>query len=700
MADSDSASSSNVIPVDVGELDRASGRSYAELGAEIRALQRSQPSPEAPSAGHVIRYLRGGAAGEPAAFTQLFAPQDTSFDRFRHVVPDKLGAILDSLLDGLRTSIDEAHRLAAQGTDDEAAAALAGVAHRASEASVILSCQRVATGIPACPGARSDLAATLDRIRRDASAAAIEAAHVVLDATVERERVATGDLVPVTVSIRNGGNATLVVRHLTASSLSGVTRSLFLADSALVLPDSFSRFTGALRVDARVGHWWQQYGLVEGTSLELLSDVPMIVVRPMAGQPVPTSALAVRELVTGEDRLASSDIEGTLTIGGVGVSFARGPLVYRGPTVLRGDVRHPLAGVTPLSILLESGSRYDRAGLPINRLFPVTVTSVRATPETVTVTVSAPDGLKVDTATRHVLVPPYGTRAVYFGLRGKLAQGTDTVDVRASFGTSTKAVPPSSPLAYQNATYAYGIVSRDYEHIPTQHFFHAAFQRLEVVDLKVPPQLRVAYLTTNSNDDLSAALSQLKIDALPIQPALLAVADLTPFTTVLIAPSATSDESFAVAAPALRNFMLRGGTVVALSQGPPLLESGILPYPIAFDSVPLRVTNPSAPIVADPKDALLSWPNRITAADWAGWSGDRARNVPSQFEAHYKSAVVTSDPGQPPASGALLVTVAGKGTFIYCPLSLDRQLLAIHAGGGRLLANLLSAGLETRAPRK
>ena len=48
----------DVIAVDVGEFDRSSGRSFAELGAEIRRLQRTQPAPMAPAIGHVWRFLR------------------------------------------------------------------------------------------------------------------------------------------------------------------------------------------------------------------------------------------------------------------------------------------------------------------------------------------------------------------------------------------------------------------------------------------------------------------------------------------------------------------------------------------------------------------------------------------------------------------------------------------------------------------
>jgi LmbE family N-acetylglucosaminyl deacetylase len=59
------------IRINVGELDRERGRSYAEIGAEIRLLQRTQPKSPVPPVGAVYRFLRrdpgvgNRLAGEP-----------------------------------------------------------------------------------------------------------------------------------------------------------------------------------------------------------------------------------------------------------------------------------------------------------------------------------------------------------------------------------------------------------------------------------------------------------------------------------------------------------------------------------------------------------------------------------------------------------------------------------------------------------
>src|SRR5262249_17410951 len=95
-----------LIAIDVGEFDRARARSYAEIGAEIRRLQRTQPQPAPPSLGHVLRYLRLDLSrNEGTADTTFFAAADTSFERFRGVGSFAVRMLLDSLvgsLDALR----------------------------------------------------------------------------------------------------------------------------------------------------------------------------------------------------------------------------------------------------------------------------------------------------------------------------------------------------------------------------------------------------------------------------------------------------------------------------------------------------------------------------------------------------------------------------------------------------------------------
>jgi len=104
-----------------------------------------------------------------------------------------------------------------------------------------------------------------------------------------------------------------------------------------------------------------------------------------------------------------------------------------------------------------------------------------------------------------------------------------------------------------------------------------------------------------------------------------------------------------------------------------------------------RVTRADAPVRALRRDhPLLTHPNRIRAEDWDGWDQERALYLPSAWSAACEEVLELHDPGQPPERGALLYARHGDGEYVYCALSLWRQLKKLHPGAVRLLANLLA----------
>jgi hypothetical protein len=144
--------------------------------------------------------------------------------------------------------------------------------------------------------------------------------------------------------------------------------------------------------------------------------------------------------------------------------------------------------------------------------------------------------------------------------------------------------------------------------------------------------------------------------------------------------------------------MRNGGTIVVMPGRDEVARSGLLPYPIAFDSMSRRVSDAAAEVrVTDAKSSLLSWPNAITDKDFDGWVGGRARNVPASFDPRYRTLVSTGDPHQTPTAATLLVARVGKGTIVYTSLSLDRQLIAVNGGAARLIVNLLAAGMRAES---
>ena len=104
-----------------------------------------------------------------------------------------------------------------------------------------------------------------------------------------------------------------------------------------------------------------------------------------------------------------------------------------------------------------------------------------------------------------------------------------------------------------------------------------------------------------------------------------------------------------------------------------------------------RVTRADAPVrVLRPDHVLMQKPNVIEAADWDGWEQERALYLPSLYAGQYEELLELNDPEQPTERGALLYARTGDGEFVYCALSLWRQLKKLHPGAVRLLANLVT----------
>ena len=670
-------SGAGLLEIDVGEFDRRSGRSYAEIGAEIRRLQRTQPALPAPPIGSVRRRFRldRSLSGEGNG---LFDGIDTTWQRFHAIpLPETL-----PLVDSLIRSLDAVRGQAVTAVPDSLAIALARVVQRSLDVRTSYGCSE-SSGVPACPGMLAELSLAVTRVRERAIRALIGASGLVMEANADRELVAVGDSVPLTVTLFNGGGAPLIVKRLAASTRGPLTMLVRDTAPAVIPPSGVARWSASTRVMTTSLTWWQLNGLLPGTYLH-----------DIASRRGP-----IGNVIAGEDRLESGGLEATVAIGGIDVPIIERPITSRGAVGLRGDARHPVKGVTRLSLLFERGAEYERAKIPVDRLLRVYLAASRTSPETATVSLRLPKGLRADSSSRTVVIPPTSGRNVFFRLRGTMTPGGDTIEATARVGSAqeTSATTGMQSFSARQASplgaYNYGVILRDYPHIPSQIFVRGSKLRVEAVDLRVPPRLRVAYV--KGTEDVQTWLGQLQINLQTLEPSLLSVVDLSVFTTVLIGADAFANDALAAAIPSLREFARNGGAIVILAGGDDITRSGLMPFPIAFDSIPRRVTSPGAPLVAnDAKSQLLAWPNALSAKDFEDWSTERARGIPAAVDSRYKTILSTGDPGQSTDGPALLTAPIGKGIVVYVPLSVDRELAAVNAGAARLFANLLSAGLK------
>ncbi|MFY9555745.1 MAG: PIG-L family deacetylase [Blastocatellia bacterium] len=144
----------------------------------------------------------------------------------------------------------------------------------------------------------------------------------------------------------------------------------------------------------------------------------------------------------------------------------------------------------------------------------------------------------------------------------------------------------------------------------------------------------------------------------------------------------------------LLRYVQQGGSLIVLSQRPDdwnLLLSGsqFAPHPIKLSNDRITVETASVTIL-DPSHRSINQPNKITAKDFEGWSTERAVNVPREWSSEYKPLIESSEPGEEPSRGGLLIARSGEGAYIYTSLEWRRQLLAGNPGAYRLFANLVS----------
>ena len=121
-------------------------------------------------------------------------------------------------------------------------------------------------------------------------------------------------------------------------------------------------------------------------------------------------------------------------------------------------------------------------------------------------------------------------------------------------------------------------------------------------------------------------------------------------------------------------------------EGHPLLS------PFALTVGNERVTEEDAAVtLLAPDHRLMSYPHKIEVSDFDGWVQERGLNFPKTWDDAWLPMLGMKDSGEEKQhQGSLLYTSYGKGDFVYCSLSLYRQLRKGNPGAVRLLVNLLS----------
>jgi len=287
-----------------------------------------------------------------------------------------------------------------------------------------------------------------------------------------------------------------------------------------------------------------------------------------------------------------------------------------------------------------------------------------------------------------------------FAARGEERAIVFTVTPPAGAGV-TGAATIAAEAVVNGKVFSKGVVRVDYPHIPQQTLFPPAEARALRLDVKAP-KAPVGYVM-GSGDEVPDALRQMGYTVTLLSDDELENGDLSHYAAIVTGIRAYNTRPrLKLAETRLMSYVERGGTVVAQynTTGDLVTEQlGPWPFKLSRD----RVTVEEAPVrFVNPASSLLTFPNRLTPADFDGWVQERGLYFPGTWDPRYETVIESHDPGEGEKPGGLLYARHGQGAFVYTGYAFFRQLPAGVPGAYRLFVNLVSAGagaqLKTMAP--
>jgi LmbE family N-acetylglucosaminyl deacetylase len=460
------------------------------------------------------------------------------------------------------------------------------------------------------------------------------------EAVAEREAVALGDSVKISLAIFNRGRAPVMIP---AIRVDGQPR--------IVAPDSAYRWT----------QWYVGREISQPWWLAIPRSGDMFAPK-ISG--ISEDALELRR---GAHILVSSNATGPINLSA--------PIVFHYVDRVRGDVQRPLIVAPGVSIAFEQAISMARANAPFNQLLKTTLRSALGNSAPVTVTLSLPRGLSADSLARTVVMAPGSTRILTFRVRGTLPRGAHEIVATATA---------------KGESYRTGYIPVEYPHINPQRIYRPSTLAINAADIALPAKLNVAYIP-GVGDNVAPVLQQLGIPLTIVDADEIPRTDLSRFTTIVIGPRAyQASQTLQDNNEYLLTYVRNGGRLVVQYGQAEMQRPGIMPYPITLQQRAERVTDENAPVTfTDPQSPLLNAPNKITSDDFNGWVQERSTYMPSTFDPRYRTMLSTSDPGEQPNRAAILAAPYGRGAYIYVTLALFRQLPAGVTGGARIFANLL-----------
>jgi LmbE family N-acetylglucosaminyl deacetylase len=660
--------------VDAGQNHAPLGMSYAQFGVAGFNHQRSQGggSFQVPPGPSLKSYkLVDSVFGEAKAATHeedIFQGIDTSLPGLLTKIGDEAGKFpsLKSELSAIDGDVSAATDAAAKNS----AAAFAPLAHGLTQTHNLIQRLNKSTLSQA---AKEELVANLETKEKQFEVAAGLAAGLELTLTAKQAEVVPGENFTVTVKLHNEGRLDLSLKEVVLDlpkDWSSTALELLaggpdpkvplLAAGASVSIDF--RVTLARNAEYTRPYWHRNSPETDNV---FIIDNAQYDTLPLPPPPVQAHVLYKDASVRDDDRTDWATLRTFYDIG-------------------EGDKQRPVAVVPAFSVLLQHAAQVvplESDGKPI--AIKINVTHEESGEASGKLTLKAAEWK----------VEPHSDTAKFVS-RNEEKRFPFSVKPSALREGSYEA---SAVLASEGKKYSEGFTKLSREDLPNFYYYQPASQKLSVVDVKVPKNLKVGYLA-GAGDDIPPVLTELGIDLQMIPPEQLTSGDLSGFDTIVLGIRAYDTRTdLRSSNKRLLDYVANGGTLIVQNNASvaDFNSANLTPYPAQLGRERVSVETQPVEILAA-SDPLFHYPNQITARDFEKWVQERGVNFMSQWDSHYEPLLASNDPGEPSLKGGLLRARVGKGTYIYTGYAFFRQLPAGVPGAIRLYVNLLSAGHEQR----
>ncbi|MFT7083210.1 MAG: LmbE family N-acetylglucosaminyl deacetylase [Nonlabens sp.] len=245
-------------------------------------------------------------------------------------------------------------------------------------------------------------------------------------------------------------------------------------------------------------------------------------------------------------------------------------------------------------------------------------------------------------------------------------------------------------------TFNQEVIKINYDHIPDQQLVRNSASQVVKPGL-INRANTVAYIN-GAGDDVAQAIEAIGSKVFKFEPNEVPD-DLSKYDAVVVGIRAfnVSENDMDALQPRLDSYVKNGGTLLMQYNTSRRISPDALgPLPITLSRK--RVTDENATVtILEPQHKIMTAPNAITSTDFTGWVQERGLYFPEQWDAAFTPILGMNDKEEEMTKGSLLVAEYGAGHIIYTGLSLFRELPAGVSGAYKLLANIISIGVEDQS---